>query len=98
MPRTRRCHQLTLRGVEDRHGQGIHDWTRIVRRGDRNASAHASMVCRGKQRREAMRSSLHARIVTPERALPLRAFGLDLRVLLTTAATGGTIPVPTAEH
>ena len=45
-----------------------------------------------------MRSSLHARIVTPERALPLRAFGLDLRVLLTTEATGGTISVLTAEH
>ena len=45
-----------------------------------------------------MRSSLHAKIVTAERALPLRAFGLDLRVLLTTEATGGTISVLTAEH
>src|SRR5215470_7112238 len=98
MPRTMAVSPLTLRGVEDGHGQGIHDWTRIVHRGDRNASAHASMVCRGKHRREEMRPSLHARIVTPDRALPPRAFGLALRVLLTTEATGGTITVLTAEH
>jgi quercetin dioxygenase-like cupin family protein len=45
-----------------------------------------------------MSSSLHATIVTPERALPIRAFGLDLTVLLTTEATGGAISVLTAGH
>jgi len=36
---------------------------------------------------------LQARIVKPEEASSLKAFGLDLKVLLTTEATGGAISV-----
>ena len=36
---------------------------------------------------------LQARIVKPEEASPLKAFGLDLKVLLTTEATGGAVSV-----
>ena len=34
-------------------------------------------------------SPLQATIVKPEQALPIKPFGLDLKVLLTTEATGG---------
>jgi len=40
----------------------------------------------------------HATIVTPEQALPLKAFGLDLKVLLSTEATGGAISVLLGSH
>src|SRR5262245_32493304 len=78
--RTKRVSPVTLRGVEDGHGQGIHDWTRIVRRGDRNASAHASMVCRGeaKERGDEVitaREDRHARTGTPAQGLRPRSQG-----------------------
>jgi hypothetical protein len=41
----------------------------------------------------ARRSPLHAAIVKPEHALPIKPFGLDMKVLLTTEATGGAISV-----
>ena len=40
----------------------------------------------------------HATIVTPEQALPLKAFGLNLKVLLSTEATGGAISVLLGSH
>ena len=43
-------------------------------------------------------STLQATIVKPEHALPLKAFGLDLKVLLTTEATAGTISVLMGWH
>jgi mannose-6-phosphate isomerase-like protein (cupin superfamily) len=43
-------------------------------------------------------SPLKATVVTPEQALTLRAFGLDLKVLLTTEATGGAISVLLGRH
>jgi quercetin dioxygenase-like cupin family protein len=48
--------------------------------------------------RNARRSPLQATIVKPEGALPLKAFGLDLKVLLTTEATGGAISVLMGWH
>jgi len=42
--------------------------------------------------------TLQATIVKPEQALPLKAFGLDLKVLLTTEATGGAISVLMGWH
>ena len=47
---------------------------------------------------DARRAPLQATIVKPEQALPLKAFGLDLRVLLTTEATGGAIAVLMGWH
>ena len=47
---------------------------------------------------DARRAPLQATIVKPEQALPLKAFGLDLRVLLTTEATGGAISVLMGWH
>jgi hypothetical protein len=46
----------------------------------------------------ARRSSQQATIVKPEQALPLKAFGLDLKVLLTTEATAGAISVLMGWH
>jgi len=46
----------------------------------------------------ARRVPLQATIVTPEEALPIRAFGLDLKILLTTEATGGAISVLIGDH
>ena len=46
----------------------------------------------------ARRSSSQATIVKPEQALPLKAFGLDLKVLLTTKATDGAISVLVGWH
>jgi len=43
-------------------------------------------------------SPLRATIVKPEQALPLKAFGLDMKVLLSTEATGGAISVLMADH
>ena len=43
-------------------------------------------------------AKLQARIVKPEEALPLKAFGLDLKVLLTTEATGGAMSVIMGWH
>ena len=43
------------------------------------------------------RSALQATIIKPEQALPIRPFGLDMRVLLTTEATGGAISVIVAQ-
>ena len=37
--------------------------------------------------------SLQATIVTPEQALPIKAFGFDMKVLLTSEAAGGAISV-----
>ena len=41
----------------------------------------------------AITSPLQAAIITPEQALSIKPFGLDLKVLLTTEATGGAISV-----
>ena len=41
---------------------------------------------------------LRAAIVTPEQALSIKPFGLDMKVLLTTEATGGAISVLMAWH
>ena len=46
----------------------------------------------------ARRSPLQATFVKPEQGLPLKAFGLDLRILLTTEATGGAISALTGWH
>ena len=42
---------------------------------------------------DARTSPLQATIVKPEQALPIKPFGLDMKVLLTTEATGGAISV-----
>jgi quercetin dioxygenase-like cupin family protein len=47
---------------------------------------------------DARTSPLQATIVKPEQALPLKAFGLDLKILLTTEATGGAISVLMGWH
>ena len=44
------------------------------------------------------RHSLQATIVKPEQALPIKPFGLDMKVLLTTEATGGAISVLMGWH
>ena len=41
---------------------------------------------------------LRATIVKPEQGLPIKPFGLDVKVLLTTEATGGAISVLIAWH
>jgi len=41
---------------------------------------------------------LQAAIVKPEQALPIKAFGLDTKVLLSTEATGGAISVLMGWH
>ena len=46
----------------------------------------------------AITAPLQARIVKPEEASPLKAFGLDLKVLLTTEATGGAVSVLMGWH
>jgi len=46
----------------------------------------------------ARRPLLQPTIVKPEQALPLKAFGLDLKILLTTEATAGAISVLMAWH
>jgi hypothetical protein len=38
-------------------------------------------------------SALQATIARPEQALPIKPFGLDMKVLLSTEATGGAISV-----
>ena len=43
-------------------------------------------------------SPLQATIVTPEQALPIKPFGLDMKVLLTTEATGGALSVIMGWH
>ena len=47
---------------------------------------------------DARTSSREATIVKPEHALPIRAFGLDMKVLLTTEATGGATSVIMGWH
>ena len=47
---------------------------------------------------DARRSPLHATIVKPEQAFPIKPFGLDMKVLLTTEATGGAISVIMGWH
>jgi quercetin dioxygenase-like cupin family protein len=47
---------------------------------------------------DAKRSTRHATIVKPEQALPIKAFGLDMKVLLTTEASGGAISVIMGWH
>jgi len=47
---------------------------------------------------KARRPSLQATIVKPEQALPLKAFGLDFKVLLTTESTAGAISVLMGWH
>jgi mannose-6-phosphate isomerase-like protein (cupin superfamily) len=42
--------------------------------------------------------ALQATIVTPDQALPIQAFGIDIRVLLSTEATGGAISVLKGWH
>ena len=44
------------------------------------------------------RTRLQPAIVTPKRALSIEPFGLEMRVLLTTGATGGAISVIMAWH
>jgi mannose-6-phosphate isomerase-like protein (cupin superfamily) len=43
-------------------------------------------------------SALQATIVKPEQARPIKPFGLDMKVLLSTEATGGAISVLMARH
>src|SRR5262245_49993581 len=50
------------------------------------------------EKMNAKHSALQATIVKPDQALPLKAFGLDLKVLLATEATGGAISVLMAWH
>ncbi len=47
---------------------------------------------------KARRTPLHATIVTPEQAEPIKSFGLDMKVLLTTEATRGAISVIMGWH
>ena len=47
---------------------------------------------------DARRPTLPATIVKAEQALPLTAFGLDIKLLLTTEATGGAISVLMGWH
>jgi len=47
---------------------------------------------------DARLSPLQATIVKPDQALPIKPFGLDMNVLLTTKATGGAISVIMACH
>lgn len=47
---------------------------------------------------DARRSPLEAVIVKPEQALPIKPFGLDMKILLTTEATGGGISVIMGWH
>jgi quercetin dioxygenase-like cupin family protein len=47
---------------------------------------------------DARTSSLQAIIVKPEQAPPIKPFGLDMKVLLSTEATGGAISVIIACH
>jgi quercetin dioxygenase-like cupin family protein len=47
---------------------------------------------------KARRSPLQATIITPEQALSIKPFGLDMKVLLTTEATGGAISVIVGWH
>src|SRR5262245_39751308 len=54
---------------------------------------------RGRRRHmDAIRSRLNATIVKPEQALPIKPFGLDMHILLTSEATGGAISVIIAAH
>src|SRR5689334_23105488 len=46
----------------------------------------------------ARRSPLKAAVIGPEQAQSIKAFGLDMKVLLTTEATGGAISVLMAWH
>lgn len=46
----------------------------------------------------ARNAPLQTSIVTPEQAQPIKPFGLDMKVLLTTEATGGAISVIMACH
>ena len=47
---------------------------------------------------KARRRPLQATIVTPEQAEPIKPFGLDMKVLLTTEATGGAVSVIMGWH
>src|ERR1700687_4334339 len=47
---------------------------------------------------DAKDSALRAVIVARERALPIKPFGIDTKVLLTTEATGGGLPLILAWH
>ena len=47
---------------------------------------------------DARPSPLQATIVRPEQALRVTPFGLDMKILLTTEATGGAISVLMAWH
>ena len=47
---------------------------------------------------DARRSPLQATIVKPEQALAIKPFGLDMKVLLTTEATGGAVSVIMGWH
>ena len=47
---------------------------------------------------DAKHAAPRAIIVTPEQALPIKPFGLDMKVLLTTEVTGGAISVILAWH
>jgi quercetin dioxygenase-like cupin family protein len=41
---------------------------------------------------------MQATVIKPEQALPIKPFGLDMKVLLTTEATGGAISILMAWH
>jgi quercetin dioxygenase-like cupin family protein len=47
---------------------------------------------------DARHSRLQATVIKPEQALAIKPFGLDMKVLLTTEATGGAISVIIADH
>lgn len=47
---------------------------------------------------DATTPSLRAAVITPERTLAIKAFGLDIRILLSTEATGGATSVLMGWH
>src|SRR5262245_25021778 len=78
--RTKRVSPVTLRGVEDGHGQGIHDWTRIVRRrskrfGQRVHGLTGEAKERGDEQVVTARENRHARTGTTAQGLRPRSQG-----------------------
>jgi hypothetical protein len=51
-----------------------------------------------RQNMDPKRSPRQATIVKPEQALPIKPFGLDMKVLLTTEATDGALSVIIGSH
>src|SRR5215472_15788437 len=64
----------------------------------RQRSPHSFTDPKTRSKYGAKTSPLHAAIVKPEQVLPIKAFGLDTKVLLSTEATGGAISVLMGWH